>query len=138
MKTFLVVLISIVVVVVFLKSENRQRREARQDAYRIAEEKRLLYDISDEMFRKIVMDAAGDMTRLTRLLVRGMQVYASVRSVTEKTEWNFVISFDDGGYITGSYQISSDNNDSNIPKELADNIAFRIWRYYRDKQKAEG
>jgi len=42
------------------------------------------------------------------------------------SEWNFKVDFNDYGHLTGQYWLTSDNDDSNIPSHVADNISSMI------------
>lgn len=56
---------------------------------------------------------------MTNLNIEGPIVYGTVRSQSGISDWSFTIDFNDFGRITGSYWLSSDNRDSEIPSTIA-------------------
>lgn len=74
----------------------------------------------------MVRHSAKGIKRLADLRVDNTIVYGKVRSQSGLSEWQFQIDFNDYGVLTGSYWISSDNNDSSLPTVLADRIAQQI------------
>lgn len=67
--------------------------------------------------------------RITSLYAEGTIVYGTVRSQSGISEWCFKIDFNDYGSLTGTYWLSTDNNDSSIPKIVANRIAQQINEY---------
>lgn len=82
--------------------------------------------ISYNEFCDIVRVAGGGIKRITNLYAKGTNVYGVVRSQSGISEWEFSIDFNDYGELTGRYWIYSDNNDSDIPKTVADRISQQI------------
>jgi hypothetical protein len=102
----------------------------------IKEEKRrrntiCLFDgeISKEEFYVMVKRGRKGLRRITNLYAEGTMVYGTVRSQSGISEWCFQIDFNDYGKLTGKYWLSTDNNDSSIPKLVADRIAQQISNY---------
>lgn len=83
-------------------------------------------DISKEEFHAMVMRSGKGIRRITRLYAEEAIVYGTVRSQSGISEWCFRVDFNDYGKLTGAYWISTDNNDSDIPKIVADRIAQQI------------
>lgn len=67
--------------------------------------------------------------RITSLYAEGAMVYGTVHSQSGISDWCFSVDFNDYGKLTGAYWISTDNNDSDIPKVVADRIAQQISNY---------
>ena len=66
-------------------------------------------------------------------------VYGTVRTQSGLSEWDFKVDFNDYGHITGKYWLSSDNDDSNIPGHVADNMSTMIASFPKDfSQNASG
>ena len=82
--------------------------------------------ISIEEFYDIVRRGGKGIRRITNLSADGPMVYGTVRSQSGISEWYFKIDFNDYGKVTGNYWISSDNDDSDIPKIVADRISEQI------------
>ena len=82
--------------------------------------------ISREQFEEIVKKSGKHIKRIANLSVDGTTVYGTVRAQSGLSEWNFRIDFNDYGHLTGEYWLFSDNDDSNIPKRVADNINLMV------------
>lgn len=82
--------------------------------------------ISEEQFEAIARRAGKHIKRLKEISVDGPVVYGTVRTQSGISEWYFKVDFNDYGHITGTYWLSSDNMDSNIPEHVADNISSMI------------
>ena len=54
--------------------------------------------------------------------VYGPKIYGTVESQSGLTEWDFTIDFNDYGSITGNYWLWSENDDSLIPKRIAEDM----------------
>ncbi len=68
----------------------------------------------------------------------GPVVYGVVQSQSGISEWNFKLDFNDYGHITGTYWLSSDNDDSNIPERFGDLIRSAINNYSSEDDEEEG
>ena len=77
-------------------------------------------------FEQIVKNVLKGVQRIRSFEVDGPFVSAVVRSQSGISEWKFVIDFNDYGRYTGKYWLSVDNNDSSIPKTVADRIVGEI------------
>ena len=86
-------------------------------------------DISKEEFYVMVKRSKKGIKRITSLYADGTIVYGTVRSQSGLSDWGFSIDFNDYGKLTGAYWLSTDNNDSNIPKTVAKRIAEQINNY---------
>ena len=82
--------------------------------------------ISKEEFYVIAKRGGKGIRRITNLYAEGTMVYGTVRSQSGISDWCFRIDFNDYGKLTGSYWISSDNDDSDIPQIVAERIAHQI------------
>lgn len=82
--------------------------------------------LSAERFEKIVYLASKNITRLEKVVVEGPVIYGTVLSQSGSSHWNFILDFNNYGNVTGKYWIESSNEDSNIPKYLANNIQYLI------------
>ena len=85
--------------------------------------------ITQELFEMIAKVVVNDVKRISETTVDGSDVYCTVRSNSKLSEWSFKIDFNDFGHLTGRYWITSDNEDSNIPKYVAENIRGMILSY---------
>ena len=85
--------------------------------------------ISQEQFSMIAKKAAGDVDRISETTVDEAIVYCTVQSLSKLSEWYLKLDFNDFGHLSGRYWISSDNEDSNIPKHVAENIRSMILSY---------
>ena len=52
--------------------------------------------------------------------------YGTVVSQSGISEWDFVVDFNDFGKLTGEYWLQSENNDSAIPRRVAETIRYAI------------
>ena len=64
--------------------------------------------------------------KITSFEVCGAVVFCTVESQTGLSKWDFRIDFNDYGEITGKYWIWSENEDSLIPKHIAQNMKKKI------------
>lgn len=111
--------------------------KGRRDAEERAEEERRRVStpcsfsdgISSEQFEEIVRKSGRHIKRLTQLTVSGSTVYGTVRAQSGLSEWDFKVDFNDYGHLTGRYWLSSDNDDSNIPGHVAENISTMIHEF---------
>lgn len=88
--------------------------------------------ISKEQFEIIAKRAGKHIRRLTDLTVDGPVVSGTVQTNSGISEWYFKADFNDYGHITGIYWLSSDNDDSDIPKRVADNISAVIQSFLKE------
>jgi hypothetical protein len=82
--------------------------------------------ISEKEFNEIVIRIGKGIKRISSLYANGTNVYGVVRSQSGISEWKFYIDFNDYGNLTGRYWITSDNDDSDIPKIVAERIAQQV------------
>ena len=83
-------------------------------------------NISEYDFIEIVERAKKGIKRLKKLYIDGTIVHGTVRTQSGLSEWHFQIDFNDYGHLTGTYWLSSDNDDSTIPEYVADIISSSI------------
>lgn len=83
-------------------------------------------EISKEIFYNMVKRSGKGIRRITDLYAKETMVYGTVRSQSGISDWCFSIDFNDYGKLTGAYWLSTDNNDSDIPKTVANRIAEQI------------
>lgn len=86
-------------------------------------------NISREEFYAMVKCGGKGLRRITSLYAEGTTVYGTVRSQSGISDWCFKIDFNDYGSLTGTYWLSTDNNDSFVPKIVANRIAQQINEY---------
>ena len=84
---------------------------------------------SEYEFEQMVKQAGKNIRRLSSVSIDGPVVYGVVQSQSGISEWNFKLDFNDYGHITGTYWLSSDNDDSGIPERLGDLIRASIKQY---------
>ena len=82
--------------------------------------------ISYDDFEKIAVKAGKKINRVSRIYVDEAVVYGRVESQSGISEWSFKLDFNDYGHLTGRYWISSDNDDSSIPKKVGNIISATI------------
>ena len=63
---------------------------------------------------------------MSELKVDEMVVIGTVHSQSGITDWNFKIDFSDYGHLTGKFWMSTDNDDSEIPRTIAGRISDAI------------
>lgn len=85
--------------------------------------------ISKDVFYDMVKRGGVGIRRIINLYAEGPIVYGTVRSQSGISDWRFKIDFNDYGKITGTYWLSTDNDDSDIPKIVADRISQQINDY---------
>lgn len=82
--------------------------------------------ISMDEFRHIVKQSVRYIKRVKILPIDDAIVYGTVRSNSGLSEWNFTIDFNDYGHLTGKYWLQSDNEDSDVPRVIAEKISALI------------
>lgn len=83
--------------------------------------------LTEDMFKGIAIGAARKIKgKKIAISVEGPVVKGTVRSQSGLTTWCFTIDFNDYGEITGQYWIHSENDDSLIPKHIADTMQESI------------
>lgn len=86
-------------------------------------------EISKEEFYAMVKRSGKGIRRITSLYAEKTMVYGTVRSQSGISDWNFRIDFNDYGTLTGKYWLFTGNDDSDIPKIVANRIAQQINDY---------
>lgn len=81
---------------------------------------------SQEEFDNMVRLSGKHIKRLRALHTDGPIIYGTVLSKSGISAWKFELDFNDYGHITGRYWISTDNNDSDIPTAIANNVKTYI------------
>lgn len=95
-------------------------------------------EVTEEEFQIIAKNVEKYMKRLIDFIVVGKIIYGIAESQSGLSDWKFKIDFNDYGHITGRYWITSENDDSNIPYYIANNIRLvikAILRYREDGEK---
>lgn len=82
--------------------------------------------ITEDDLLKMAMRARRGIKRPISVDVNGPMVFGTVRSQSGISEWDFSVDFNDWGHITGSYWIDSENDNSSIPRLIADRISDSI------------
>ena len=82
--------------------------------------------ITEADFNSYVQVACKSIKRIANYSVEGPIIYATVRSQSGISDWNFSIDFNDYGKITWKYWIYNENSDSNIPSIIAERIKENI------------
>lgn len=77
-------------------------------------------------FCHIVKQSARYIKRVNILPIDDAIVYGTVRSNSGLSEWNFTIDFNDYGHLTGKYWLQSDNEESDVPRVIAEKISALI------------
>lgn len=86
--------------------------------------------LSADGFARLAADVASRTARVVRASVDGLTVTLVVRSNSGLTEWTAQADFNDYGRLTGTYWLTSQNDQSPIPrvfaKRLQDEILERV------------
>lgn len=82
--------------------------------------------LSRKDFENIVIQNSKHIKRISSINVNGPIINGTVRSQSGISSWDFTIDFNDYGEITGQYWIFSDNEDSEIPKAIANMVKEHI------------
>ena len=99
----------------------KEREEIRKNTPLVFKE-----PITEELFQKIVIDAAKPIKRL-KVVVRDQFVAGSVTTISGIKTWDFAIDFNDFGNLTGKYWlVYCENDDSEIPLQFAKKIKAEI------------
>lgn len=102
-------------------------KEKREDKARMMTNCSFSKGISKMEFESIAHQASAGIKRLKEIYVEGPVIHGTVRSQSGLNIWKFKLDFNDYGLVTGNYWIYSDNNDSDIPKFLANKIQEIIY-----------
>ena len=106
-------------------AEERQKEKRRKETPCNFDE-----GITEKEFAQIAKAEVRKIKRLKNIYVRGPVVYGTVVAQSGISDWTFVIDFNDYGKVTGKYWILSENQDSNIPQRVAQNISDAIKDLY--------
>lgn len=85
--------------------------------------------ISEKRFEAIARIEARKCNRIESFAVDGYTVTGAIRSNSGISTWQFSISYDQGGEVTGAYHLWSENDDSSIPQDLAIGMSNAIRAY---------
>jgi len=112
--------------IVDTKKEKRENERRRSNT--------VIFDdvLTEELFEEIVKLCVKKINRIIDYEIDNGIVYATVRSQSGLTAWDFQLDFNDYGEISGTYWITSDNDDSEIPNYLGDMIQYLISDLYND------
>lgn len=84
-------------------------------------------ELTEETFENIAFRSLRKLKKKKVLIeVYNAKVYGTVTSQTGLTEWDFTIDFNDYGKISGVYWLWSENDDSLIPRHIAEAIKAEI------------
>lgn len=83
--------------------------------------------LTEKDFANVAKSCAKKFNRIGKCRISGSQIECEVYSKSENSTWNFTISFNSYGHITGRYWIKAENEDSNIPERLAQMIQQKIY-----------
>ncbi len=84
-------------------------------------------EIPQETFSEIVFSAIKQLKKKKiDIEIDSSIIYGTVTSQSGLSSWNFTIDFNDYGSLTGRYWLKSENDDSLIPKHIADYIQEEI------------
>lgn len=121
---FLIIyIVTMVTIIITTHIENKgEKKEKKRNSYKNVPA------MPQEEFDEIVNDSAKGIKRLSEICTVGSTVVGTVQAHSGLTVWHFKLDFSDRGRITGKYQLSSDNEDSIIPKCLGDRIQGEIMR----------
>lgn len=101
--------------------------ENREDKARMRTNCSFSRGITRTEFESFVHQASFGIKRLKEIYIDGPVVHGTVRSQSGLNTWSFRLDFNDYGHVTGKYWIYSDNDDSEIPRVLANKIQESIY-----------
>ena len=90
--------------------------------------------ITQDEFCEMVHKISKKLRRITSIEVRASRVYGTVRSQSKLTSWSFLLDFNDGGHLTGKYELCSTNDDALIPQHLGDLIQTEIQKRIQENR----
>lgn len=79
-----------------------------------------------DVFRLLCNKEASSIKRLSSIEVDGLSVRCSVKSNSGLSNWQFAADFYDYGKLTGNYWLSSENDESILPKVFLDRVKREI------------
>lgn len=82
--------------------------------------------LTEQDFISMVERIAAKTPRSEKVEVTGMVVRLTVRSNSGLTSWTTEVDFNDYGRLTGRYWLTSENDQSPIPKVFADTVKDEI------------
>lgn len=83
--------------------------------------------LTQEQFEEIARVSIKPMKRkFSSFDVVDGKFYGTIISQSGISEWDFVVDFNDFGKLTGEYWLQSENNDSTIPRRVAETMRFAI------------
>lgn len=122
----------------YVRDYFREKKDERERIQREEHNKLLFSRISQEEFAAIAEKAAVGLPRVIRTNVYDASVLVTVESKSGLTEWDFILNFDYGGYLTGDYTVWTENDDSVIPDALGRRIRNEIvYKFCKDKRTSE-
>ena len=110
-----------------LKGISESRKEREEEERRRNTPCKFNKGLSKEDFAEIVEQAiSGIKRKKMEISISGPIIKGVVVSQSGLSRWSFSIDFNDYGKISGKYWIKSENNDSTIPKHIAEEIKAKI------------
>ena len=101
------------------KKEETQKRKSKKFNYP--------ENLPAEKFEEIVKQSIKPIKRkITDIYVKNGVVYGTVLSQSGLSEWTFTLDFNDYGKLTGTFWLTSGNNDSKLPERLGAVIQSQI------------
>ena len=123
MRSIILLIVMILLFYVFLlfpETKKRKKEVPRPTPPRIHPE------ISERDFVLIAKHEAKSIKRITRMEITGANVYGTVASNSGLSDWVFELRFGYIGQLTGSFEMYSENDDSDIPRTLGNRIRVAI------------
>jgi len=112
------------------KETQRELEERLQELAEIERRKNspLSFDdgVSKIELMQITQHSRARFPRIRTAFVSGMTIHIRVLSNSGLTEWDAEIDFNDYGHLTGSYWLSTENDDSLIPHAFAELVSTAI------------
>lgn len=90
--------------------------------------------ISYTEFSEIVHKHTDSIRRIKELKISGAKINGRILSQTGCSDWGFEIDFNDWGHITGTRWTSKENDDSDIPNYIGENIANDIKKIIEERK----
>ncbi len=106
------------------KIYDNEKEKRREEERRKNTPVQFVEPLTQELFEQIAHYAVKSIKkRKIDIVVEDAVIYGTVKSNTQLSEWNFTADFNDYGWITGRYWLTSDNKDSSVPSAIADYIS---------------
>ena len=125
-----------------IRRENEKERRRIEKARRLEEKRKSCvyhFDkgLTEEEFKNIVLSCTKKIKRIEKVEIDMLSITCSVSSQSGISQWDFVLDFNDFGYLTGKCYSKAENYDSNIPERLNDLIFEKLEPFIEETKPYE-